>query len=57
MKWICHQWTNKIGEGWTSSFDAFSTREEAIEHGEIFQRYFRYGDLDRVYEVYEDIYA
>ena len=52
--WICRCWTEKSGQGWTSSLERFGTEEEAREYGYSHNRLFEEGDLTREFEVYKD---
>lgn len=54
MKWICRSWKCSSSHEWTSEFDRFNTKEEAIEHGRMFVRLMRYGETARDFEVYPE---
>lgn len=54
-EWICRTWT-ETADGWTSEFDRFETKEEAVEFGEAHKRHLNSDEKARDYEVYTALF-
>lgn len=50
--WILRTWTFRNGE-WSSDFEEFNTREEAILNRNLYKVIFNGSCIKRVYDIYE----
>ena len=51
-EWVCRCWKFVAGEGWTSEFEVFDTKEEAIQFGNLFMALTTFDECNRDFSIY-----